>query len=214
MLAPIQYANSQSSSTRVSVVPAKSTTRVGEVLSVNITLSNVQNLYGLDVTLDWNSSVLQLFDSTLNLDTNSIPGGVLYGNQISNDITSNDVYVNESLSTISEYHLFATSVAPAASFNGSGTIVTLVFNVTSIGHSDLNLQSELADHPEPGETNSEPIIHDDVSGSVDAAAIPEFPEMAILALFIAFATVALLFSKKLLKKNTLLKSATQGTVKN
>ncbi len=205
VLAPLQAAIAESSGASVNVVPSQNAAKVGETLTVNITVSNVQNLYGIDLTLDWNSSVLKLIDAKPTLGTSAIPDGVLYGDQISNDITAGDVYVNTSLSTASQYHLIATSVAPAASFNGSGNIATLVFNVTSTGNTDLTLQSELADHPEPGEANSEPITHNDVNGSVNAA-IPEFPQTAILALLAAAVTVALLVSKRLHKRPVQLNS--------
>jgi hypothetical protein len=201
----IQFAKSQDSNTVVSVVPSKSSVRTGETLKVNLTISNVQNLYALDLTLDWNNSILQLQNINLNLGVKSSPqphpNGVLYGNQVSDSIVPGAVYVNASQAT-NEYHLIATSVAPSDSFNGSGTIATLTFNVLSNGHSSLTLQSDLADHPEPGETTSESIVHNNVSGSVDVGTIPEFPEVAILAFLAVFATVFLLFSKRILKKTS------------
>jgi hypothetical protein len=186
--------------TVVSAVPQTSTPQVGQTLTVNLTIANVQNLYGLDVTLDWNSSILNLVTNKTYLGTAYIPGGVLYGDQISNDFTPGDVYVNTSLSTTNEYHLIATSVAPAYSFNGSGTIATLTFTVTNPGYSALKLQSELADHPEPGETTSNPIGHQDSSSAVNASAIPEFPGVIALALLVGVVTVVILFSKRTWKK--------------
>jgi hypothetical protein len=199
----IQFTKSQDSMTVVKVVPSQSSVRAGDTLNVNLTISNVQNLYALDLTLGWNISVLQLLNVNLTLGVNSSPQphpeGVLYGNQVSESIVSGDVYINAS-ETIGEYNLIATSIAPADSFNGSGTIATLTFNVLNNGHSSLILHSDLADHPEPGETTSESIVHNDVSGSVDVSAIPEFPEVVILALLAVCATAFLVFSKKILKK--------------
>jgi hypothetical protein len=57
----------------------------------------------------------------------------------------------------------------------------LTFTVISQGQTQLDLTSELADHPLPGEATSELIAHADVGGMVDAAPIPEFPEIARLA---------------------------------
>ncbi|MCW4009105.1 MAG: cohesin domain-containing protein [Candidatus Bathyarchaeota archaeon] len=203
VFAQTQTANAQASSnTIVSLVPAQSSAVEGEALTVNVTISNVENLYGLDLEVGWNNSVLELVSATPHLGSGAMPDGVLYGNQVSSDITEGDVYVNTSLSTANTYHLFATSVAPASSFNGSGTIATLVFNVTQGGHSELTLQSELADHPLPEETNSELIAHTDIGGSVDATVIPEFPQVATVASLLIAVTVALMASKKKLQQSS------------
>lgn len=192
--------NAQTTTT-VSAVPQTSTPQVEQTLTVNLTIANVQNLYALDVTLDWNNSVLQFISVNLLLGAQAHPSGVLYGNQISDAVTAGDVYVQQSdaSQSIGEYHLVATSVSPADSFNGSGTIATITFNVTGLGHSVLDLETELADHPSSGETSNQ-IDHKDIAGSVDGV-IPEFPGMITVVLFLALATVALAFSKKLLKKN-------------
>ena len=199
VICPIQAALAQGSlGTVISVVPTQSNVRLGEILTVNITIGNVENLFGLDVTFNWNSSELHLQSATSNLGVESHSNGVLHEASGSPIIVAED---NASQET-GQYHLVATSQGTADSFNGSGTIATLTFNVTSTtGHSNLGLTSELADHPLPGETTSEFIAHNDVGGSVDSAAIPEFPEVAILMLLAVFVTAALLFSKKSVKKN-------------
>lgn len=216
MLAPIYFAKSQGSSNPVlSVIPKQTSVQVGKTVVINITLSDVENLYGLDLTLDFNNSVVQLVSAKPDgsnpgsaagfLGTASIPGGVLYGSPLINDanaIDSGCLYYNTSLSTVNEYHLFATSVNPASSFNGSGTIASLTFKVLTSGHSDLSLNSTLADHPDPGETTSEAISHTDVSGSVDVGQVPEFSLITALAVLAVVVTLALAFVKKKLLKIT------------
>jgi hypothetical protein len=192
----IQDVNAQSAGPVVSVVPAQSNVRVGETLTVNITISNVENLYGIDVTFNWNRSTLQLQSATFNLGVEYHSNGVLH------EASGSPIIVAEGNASqeTGEYHIVATSQGTADSFNGSGTIATITFNVTGTEHSKLSLTSELADHPMPGETTSEFIAHNDVGGSVDSAAIPEFPKVAILMLLAVFVTAALLFSKKIFKK--------------
>jgi hypothetical protein len=187
--------------TIVSAVPQTRMPQVGQTLTVNLTITNVQNLYALDATLDWNNSVLQFLSVNPLLGVQAHSGGVLYGNHVSDAAIPGDVYLQHSdaSQSIGEYHLVATSVSPADSFNGSGTIAIVTFNVTSLGHTGLDLKTELADHPSLGET-SNPIDHTDVAGSVDSI-IPEFPSIITVVLFLALATVALAFSKKLLEKN-------------
>jgi len=206
VLTSIYAANGQvSSGTVVSVNPAQNSVNVGDTFALNITLSDVQNLYALDVTLDYNNSVLQLENENPDLGTSS--GGVLYGDPVTNDansIAAGCVYYNTSLSTADEFQLFATSVAPANSFNGSGTIVTLTFDAIANGHSDLVLNCSLADHPAPGETTSNFIPNSDLNGSVDVGQIPEFSQVAVLfILAIVVAAVALVLAKKVSVKNRL-----------
>jgi hypothetical protein len=187
--------------TIVNALPQTNTPQVGQILTTNLTITNVQNLYALDVTLDWNNSVLAFVSVNLLLGVQAHPGGVLYGNQISDTVTAGDVYLQQSNASqsIGEYHLVATSVSPADSFNGNGTIAIITFNVTSLGHAGLDLKAELADHPSPDET-SNTIAHTDVAGSVESI-IPEFPSIITVALFLALSTLAIAFCEKLLKKN-------------
>ncbi|MFB3889221.1 MAG: cohesin domain-containing protein [Candidatus Bathyarchaeia archaeon] len=182
--------------TVVSVEPQASTARVAETLTVNISISNVENLYGLDVTLSWNNSILQVLSSVSTLGVESHPGGVLHeaaGAPIS--------FVEDTASQeTGEYHVVATSQSPADSFNGTGTIATLTFNVTRVGRSPLTLYSELANHPPPDET-AVFIEHQDVGGSVDVV-IPEFPTAAALVVLVVAATAVLLLSKRRLRKTS------------
>ena len=164
---PIQMAKAQTAT--VSVSPQTSTASVGKTVTVAIQLSNVQNLYGLDVTLSYNSAVLKLTNSQLDLGTSSIPGGVLYGDPVSTNISPGGVYYNTSLSTSSDYELIATSENTAGNtvgpFSGSGTIVTLTFTVLSSGKSPLTLNVQLASYPQGEGGVSEPISATVVNGN-------------------------------------------------
>ena len=203
LLYPIHIVFSQTSSTTVAVKPSESSPRLGETISINVTIANVQNLYALDVTLRWNSSALTVVNVDLRLGVESHSDGVLHGSRLNYDdstLVSGDIFVEESNASqeIGEYHLVATSIGLATnSFSGSGNIAILTFNVTSIGHSELNLTTELADYNPAG---SNFIDHTDINGTVDSV-IPEFPNIAVFALFLILATFIVVVSKKLLKKN-------------
>ncbi|MGA3111771.1 MAG: cohesin domain-containing protein [Candidatus Bathyarchaeia archaeon] len=167
---PIQMAKAQT--VTVSVTPQTNTVLVHQTFTVKIEVSNVQNLYAIDFTLDYNSAVIQLTTAHPDLGTDAIAGGgVLYGSPITTDINSlqsGGLYYNTSLSTSSEYRLFATSAGTAQPFSGSGTLATLTFTVIGTGQSPLTLSSTLTDHPQSGET-SNPITHNDLSGTVNAS---------------------------------------------
>ena len=139
---PIQIVYSQS--TTVRVMPSTVSALLGESFTVTISLSNVQNLYGLEVILNWNPTVLQGETADIRLGVESFPDGVLHESSYSPPIfiAENNLTQNEG-----EYRLVATSMSPAPSFNGSGTIVRITFDSTNLGDSALDLQSQLFDYP-------------------------------------------------------------------
>jgi hypothetical protein len=197
VLFTIQAASVQAATgTTASSIPSTATPALGETFTVNITVSNVQNLYGVDVTLSWNASVLQVLNVNLRLGVESHPDGVLH--EILPDAEI-DVVENDVSAETGTYHVAATSVNPAPSFSGNGNIAVLTFNVTKLGHSGLALETELADYPASGET-ANLIEHTTNAGNINV--IPEFPTLITIALLLALATAAVAFSKKHLKPTT------------
>ena len=143
----LQVASSQvSGNTIVKVQPSETEIRVGETFSISVVIESVENLYGLDLTLRWNSSVLEFQSVDLRLGVESHPSGVLH-----EDLGS-EIYVAENNAAEAEYSLAATSVSPASSFNGSGTVFSISFKAVGIGNSSLELETELADRPLAGGT--------------------------------------------------------------
>ncbi len=194
-LSLIQLAFPQSSSdTTVAVNPAETNALLGETITVNITLSNVQNLYGVDVSLLWNPSALSIQNVDVRLGVESHPDGILH------TASGADIFVQENTTDQEngEYDLVATSVAPAPAFSGSGNIVILTFNVTDIGHSELILLTELADYNPSG---SNLIDHTDVDGSVDSV-IPEFPSVAVIGIVLVLVTAAAVAYKRIGKPHS------------
>jgi len=151
----LPLAQSQTSSTVVAITPSAITTNVGQTVSVNITISDVNNLYGVDITLDWNPSILMFSAATPSLGVETYPEGVLHTpiNLVQNNLTDSG-----------EYRLIATTIAPGAAFYGGGVLAVVTFKVTGSGSSPLTLTSELADYNPQG---SEDITHTDQSGSIN-----------------------------------------------
>ncbi len=196
-LIPTAFAQG-SSNTKVAVNPASTNALLGKTITINITLSNVQNLYGLDVTLMWNPSALKIQNVNLRLGVESYADGVLH------QVAGTDIFVEENNADQAngEYRLVATSVAPASSFSGSGTIASITFNVTDIGHSELILTTELGDYNPSG---SNLIDHTDVNGSVDSV-IPEFPSATAISLVLILVITTIVLSKRLGKSHSKPKS--------
>jgi hypothetical protein len=182
------------------VVKAEASTtqpRIGDSLTVNIKISDAQNLFGIDLTLTWDPAVLKAISVTPELGVESHPGGVLH------ESSEYPIYVqnNDTSASSGYYHLLATSTGSStSSFSGSGTIVNITFNVTSTGPSQLSLQSELSDKaPEGGTANL--IDHTDIVDSVNAV-IPEFPTIITIVVLLFLVTAAIASSTKIMKSRS------------
>ncbi len=188
---------------------------VGDTLTINIKISDAQNLFGVDVTLDWNPSTLTLVSSTPQLGVESHASGVLHESS-SYPI---DIVNNDASQANGEYHLLATSTGSTTpAFTGSGTIATVTFTVTSTGPTGLALTDvELSQLTSDGTINLvNPSTSIDsvtpVGSSVSATPItsvtptasvtptvPELPTTTMLMLLIVIATAAMALSMKRLK---------------
>ena len=208
----VQPASSQvDSNTIVRAQPSTSTPHVGETFTVSVIIENVQNLYGIDMALSWNDSVLQFQSVYLRLGLESHSDGVLHGNRLNYDVetvVSGDIYVAEE-NVLGSYSLTALTIGSSA-FSGSGTIINITFKAISIGHSALDLETELAAYPKPEEP-SEFIEHADVAGSIESTenGVIEPPNTAwltpivIVLIIVALVLVvgALIYFRKRPKKN-------------
>ncbi len=135
-----------SQTTAVVVEPAAVSAHLGEPFIITVHLSNVQDLYGLEVILNWDPDVLRVANVDIRLGVETYPDGVLHESSSSPSIF---IAENNLTETGGEYRLVATSINPAPSFNGSGNIVRLTFDPLSLGDSALDLKSQLLDYPPP-----------------------------------------------------------------
>ena len=146
--------------TIVQIEPYRSFAEVGQNFTINVTVKEVQNLYGLEVILYWNQSILKAIDVDVRLGVESYGDGVLHEILGTANV---QIYENKTIQELGKYVLAASSIAPAPSFNGSGNIARITFNVTNAGTCELNLQTKLYDKPPVGHV-SEPIPHTTYSG--------------------------------------------------
>jgi len=168
--------------TIVKVEPYESSCNVDETFTVNITVADVQNLYGIDITFQWNPAILEAVNIDVRLGQTD---GVLH----------NPIYTAENSTQKGKYVLAVSSMTPAPPFNGSGNIVRITFNGTNYGNSTLHLETELYDWPPPEREPriSWPIEHITIDGVF--IVIPEFPDAIIILLFMAVAFFTVVFSK-------------------
>jgi hypothetical protein len=170
--------------TAVIVEPNSSSVVVGETFSINVTVVDVHNLYGLEVILSWDSTILALVNMEVQLGQN---GGVLNA----------PVYIADNSTQGSRYTISATSTSPAPSFSGTGSIVHMNFSVIGTGACKLELQTQLYDYPPPDRDPrlSLPIVHTDVDGFFQGI-IPEFPGYLFFVATAMLTLLSVVFSKQ------------------
>ena len=174
LLCPILPVSSQMS-TVVAVTPSTVSAHLGEPFNVTVSLSNVQNLYGLEVILNWDAVVLRVSKVDVRLGVETCWDGVLHESSISPPIF---IAENNLTQTEGEYSLVATSMAPASSFSGSGNIVRLTFEPIAVGTSKIDLESQLLDYP-PTDRDpriSQPIAHLSQGSSITVKKSPSGPQ--------------------------------------
>jgi len=188
-----------SETTTVQVQTSQSQLHIGDTFIVNIKIVNAQNLYGVDVTLNWNSQVLQVVSATPMLGVESHPDGVLH------ESDSYPIDVEDNSQSTWQYHLLATSIgASTPSFSGSGTIATVTFKVNSTGDASLLLDAELAVR---GSDGSVSLVEPSTSVDPVVVVVPEFPTVTLVAGLLIVVTATLVLATKLQKRKLITRNA-------
>jgi hypothetical protein len=116
--------SSQTSSTVLSVEPKTVQETTGQNFTVNVSVSNVVDLYGWEFYLSWNSSLL---------DWVSVSEGSFLK-------SGGNTYFSHYLNTTDEHLVVdCTLYGQVPGVNGSGTLATIQFQVRESGTCDLNL---------------------------------------------------------------------------
>jgi hypothetical protein len=161
---------------------------VGDTFNVSLAFANMTNLFGIQYTLYWNNSVLQVIRVH-----DTIPGGL----GAFNPTNTTDNNFN---ATYGQMNFISTSVSLA--YNGSATFRTITFNITSVPTTG-NATSVLAWGPYGLET----IFGDNAAHAIDATThngevtlyniIPEYtPLIMLLAAVLATSAVVAIYKRK------------------
>jgi hypothetical protein len=142
------------------------TKATGKEFTIAVKIIEVENLYGFDIKLRWNTTYLEYVSHSVRIPRNTYTDGVLW-----NPILP---LVDEVNATEGTYWIAYTSLAPAPTFNGSGTVFTMTFRI--IYHPvepepDANITLELYSTALAAYGGS-PIPHDVEHGTVILHALP------------------------------------------
>ena len=181
------------SPTSIEVVPISLEHEPGDSFVVNITVSDVNDLYIWMFRLRWNNTVLRL---------NSIDEGLF----LQDEGDTSGIWLSPP--TIPEMDIAGkideatcSLLGPVSGVNGSGTIATLNFTCLSMGDSALEFWEEAPFH-EPAtdllDSSLESISHTAMPGEVTV--IPEFPGLLLIAAFLVATLVGVVLGKKVYSK--------------
>jgi len=120
----VRIAPTGASSSVVKVEPALTEyaeNAVGEEFTIAVKIVDVTNLYGFDIRLRWNVTFLDYVSHSVRIPRNNYTDGVLWKPVLE---------VKNEVNTIAgTYWIAFSSMHPASSFNGSGTVFTMTFRV-------------------------------------------------------------------------------------
>jgi hypothetical protein len=149
--------------TNILVDPEQTEVSVGTIFTTRIRLLEVEDLYGFDIRLQWNASLLNYVNHTATIPVESYPDGILH--------EPIAIFKNEVNNTLGSCWIAYTSLSPAAPFSGSGVVLEITFQAITYGICSLTIAtSELADY------DGNPIIHSVTHASI---AIYDFHDVAI-----------------------------------
>ncbi len=126
-------------SASVSLNPSTATVNVGESVVVDVLIDDVTDLFGADVRLKYDPSVLEVVDANTLVPDTQIESGNFP------DISSGMGFVAQNVVDLEEGTIgYATTLlSPAEPVSGSGTLASITFRGKTTGNSDISFTSIL-----------------------------------------------------------------------
>jgi hypothetical protein len=111
----------------ICVSPENEIVRVGSTFTIQIEIRNVTGLYGVDVQLSWDPTIIQYVSHQKTIPAELYLHGVLHGYTlpVRDDVDETASMPGAEPNTM--YWLAEASILPAAPFSGSGTVFTMTF---------------------------------------------------------------------------------------
>ncbi|MCS7125042.1 MAG: cohesin domain-containing protein [Candidatus Bathyarchaeota archaeon] len=143
---PLSTVWSSAEETVVRVEPSTINLPPGSNFVIKVKVENVVNLYGLDIKLRWDPSILGYVRRVVKIPVENYPDGILH-----EPIMRVKDTVDQNAGT---YHVAYASMSPASPFRGSGIVFEITFTVRGQGKCLLEIySSKLSDN------NAMPIRH-------------------------------------------------------
>jgi len=145
--------------------------QTNKLFNVSVDVKDVVDLYGFEFKLSYDTGVLDALNITEGPFLKS--GGPTFKAKMEINETTGTIYV--------AITLYETKIG----ITGSGTLVTITFNATSLGESRLNLYDTIL-----GNSKGDPIKHEVIDGKVEV--IPETYNVVVLLAFLIVSYLSVL----------------------
>jgi hypothetical protein len=137
----------------------------GQQFTVAVKIVDVTNLYGFDMVLQWNTTFLAYVSHSTRVPKDTYSDGVLW-----NPVYPVEDQVNATTGT---YWIAFACIWPAPTFNGSGTVFTITFQIIyqpvqpqPDANVTLHLYSSTSSSPDLSNNIGQPILHSTQDGTV------------------------------------------------
>jgi len=179
----------------IAVDPASITVNnVGDVFTVNVTIANAANVYGVQFKLQWNGAIVNCTSVTLPSGHFMDPDGV----EQANDnlwIISKKRGDSTAEYAVTYYSLDDADARGTTPRIGNGILATLTMKALAVGSTQITFD---LDGTVIGDRNGQPLDFTKVDGEITV--VPEFNSIGLILMLIAATTVTLLAIKKQTKK--------------
>jgi hypothetical protein len=160
--------------TRVYVDPASISRPTGDTFSIAVKVSDVVNLYGIDLQFAWDPTIIKYVSHKKMIPVDTNPGGIMHPPTLPiRDVVDETANIPDA-EPGTMYWLAEASMLPAKGFNGTGSAFEMTFKVVGTGSCVLKIiSSSLAD------TMGFPIAHQTVDGTFSNEA-PAVHDVAVI----------------------------------
>jgi len=141
------------------VDPASVTGAVGSTFTINVKISDVTDLYGVDIQFTWDPTIIRYVSHQKHIPVETYPDGILHSPTVP---VKDDVDESASMPGAApgtRYWLAEASMIPADPFSGDGIVFNMTFEVVDVGSCLLEIVSSTL-----SDSSGNPIDHDVVNG--------------------------------------------------
>ena len=165
---PAASENVPTQETVLSVVPSLISEPIGNTFTIDISLTDVEDLFGLAIEFEWDPTILDYVDHLAHIPVDDYPDGILHGGIL---------WLKDDVDAVTGFYELGCSsfdFPPPPSFNGSGIVLNMTFEVLAEGVSGLDfILDDLAN------SAGSAIEHQTINGTFDNGPSVEQFELVI-----------------------------------
>lgn len=187
-----QKVNSPRATAKIYIDPQNITANVGDNFTISVKIANVTNLTGFSIQLRWGTAVLKCVDNITLVPVETYPTGILHEPVSKNiDMVDETASITDSAPGTTFWTSYFSFYVFGGTFNGSGTVANLTFQVLRDGECDIYFTyTQLSDNQTPAQnithTREHGYFYRQGLGEVPVADFTFSPEPAIVNKTVTF----------------------------